>query len=98
MPGFIDAIARFLGGIGAENLGTAAVFVILTAWAFVNGLRKARTHQPSAIADPLSKRLERIETEHALLEERQALAEARIARVEGQVGVLQTLIVGTAKE
>ncbi len=98
MPGFIDATTNFLGGIGAENLGTAAVFVVLTMWAFVNGLRKARTRLPSAIADPPPKRLERMETEHAHLEERQALAEARIARVEGQVGVLQTLIVGKPKE
>lgn len=94
MPGFVDAIARFLGGIGAENLGTVAVFVSLTVWAFLNGLRKASRPQPDAAIEPVSKRLDRIETEQAHKDERQALSDARIARVEGQVEVLQTLIVG----
>lgn len=90
MQEFIATISNFFGEIGAENLGAFILFIGVAGSAIWRGLR-VRTRS-DVYVEPLMKRLERMEHESDIFEERQMHTDARLARVEGQLGVLQTMI------
>lgn len=90
----IEAARAFFGAIGAENLGAFFVFASTVGYAVFRGLRHQRRVPATPTHEPIGKRLERMEAEYGHLEDRQALSDARLARLEGQVGVLQTLVLG----